>query len=298
MTRPEIPAAGVVMWRPVGDGDSGGLEVCLVHRPKYDDWSLPKGKLDPGEHVLAGAVREVLEETGHRVVLGRPLPSQRYPVGEADKVVHYWAARADDSAPPWSGTPEIDQVEFLPVPEAMERLTHPRDAELVADVAADPAPTVPLVVLRHAKAVGRGRWDGPDMERPLDRRGIAQADRLSVLLGCYGVSRVISSDATRCVDTVRPYATATRRTVELEPVVSELGHEQQPDQAATVVSGLLAAGQQTVLCSHRPVLPVLFAAAAERARCAVPAEPTLPPGGFVVLHHRGGVVVACERHEL
>ncbi|HSK55846.1 MAG TPA: NUDIX hydrolase [Jiangellales bacterium] len=298
MTRPEIPAAGVAMWRPVAQGDAGGLEVCLVHRPKYDDWSLPKGKLDPGEHVLAGAVREVLEETGHRVVLGRPLPSQRYPVGEADKVVHYWAARADDSAPEWPGTAEIDLVEFLPVPEALERLTHPRDAELVAGVAADPAPTVPLVVLRHGKAVGRGSFDGPDMERPLDRRGVAQADRLAVLLGCYGVSRVVSSDATRCVDTVRPYATSTRRTVELEPVVSELGHEQQPDQAAGVVAGLLAAGEPTVVCSHRPVLPALFAAVAERARCEVPADPTLPPGGFVVLHHRHGVVVACERHEL
>ncbi|HSK27206.1 MAG TPA: NUDIX domain-containing protein [Jiangellales bacterium] len=296
MSRGVIQAAGVVLWRPSRDG--AGLEVCLVHRPKYDDWSLPKGKVDPGEHLLACAVREVLEETGHRVVLGRPLPDQRYPVGPDDKVVHYWAALADDSAPPWQGTVEIDQAEFLPVPAALERLTHPRDAELVAGVAADPAPTVPLVVLRHGKAMSRSGWTGPDPERPLERRGVAQADRLAVLLGCYGLARIVSSDAARCVDTVRPYATSTRRTVELEPGVSEIGHEQHPDLAAEVVQALLSAAEPTVLCSHRPVLPTLFEAVREHARCDVPAEPTLPPGGFVVLHHRDGIVVAAERHEL
>ena len=89
-----VVAAGAVVWRP-DPAHPGEVEVCVVHRPRYDDWSLPKGKLDRGEHLLAGAVREVEEETGQRVVLDRPLPTQHYEVNGVPKRVHYWAARAE-----------------------------------------------------------------------------------------------------------------------------------------------------------------------------------------------------------
>ena len=289
-----VVAAGAVVWRPQ-TALGGAIEICLVHRPRYDDWSLPKGKQDPGEHILACAVREVEEETGQRVVLGRPLPTQHYEANGRPKRVHYWAARADDGAPVWPGTAEVDEVAFLPAVEAMRQLTHARDAELVTVLASGPIRTTPLIALRHTRAVARSSWTGPDQERPLDTRGTRHATRLAPALAALGVTRVVSSDAVRCVDTVRAFAEERRITVEMEPVLSEQGHLAQPSQAGRLIRSLLADGAPTVVCSHRPVLPDVIAAATEQARTDVPAEP-LHAGEFLVLHHRGGVVVAAERH--
>jgi 8-oxo-dGTP diphosphatase len=304
-------AAGAVLWRPARASYSTDIEIGMVHRPKYDDWSLPKGKLDPGEHILACAVREVLEETGHAVSLGIPLGVQRYLVTGASKEVLYWAARADDSAPPWPGTPEIDRLEFVPAGRAAARLTHPRDVDLVAEAAralgAPPDDTAPLIILRHTKASSRKRWVGPDADRPLDPKGIAQADRLSVLLACYGIERVVSSDALRCLDTVRPYATAVRAHVEHEPRVTEEAHEGAPRGAGAAVRELLASGDAAVLCSHRPVLPTLLDALGPLPHSPFPpkdgvTDQTLSPGSFLVVHRRvvGGdvEVVGVERHDL
>jgi 8-oxo-dGTP diphosphatase len=305
-----VEAAGAVLWRPARAA-GGGIEVGIVHRPKYDDWSLPKGKLDAGEHLVACAVREVLEETGHAVRLGAPLGVQRYPVTDAVKQVHYWTARADDHAPPWPGTVEIDRLEFVDASRAAARLSHSRDVELVAQAAAllsdPPVGTTPLVLLRHAKALARKRWRGTDPDRPLDPKGTAQADRLAVLLACFGIERVVSSDALRCVDTVRPYATAARVHVELEPRVTEEAHSAGSgvDGVTAAVHELLTDPRPAVLCSHRPVLPDIFAALGAVPASPFPGpEPTvepLSPGTFVVLHRRfsGGVpgVVAVERHD-
>lgn len=308
--RPDpVHAAGAVLWRP-NRAAGGGIEIGVVHRPKYDDWSLPKGKVDPGEHLVACAVREVLEETGHAVRLGAPVGIQQYPVLDVPKRVHYWAARADDSAPPWPGTVEIDRLQFVAATRAAGRLTHERDVQLVADAAEligdPPRVTSPLVVLRHAKALPRKRWRGTDPERPLDPKGMAQADRLAVLLACYGVERVVSSDSLRCLDTVRPFATAARVHVELEPRVTEEAHADGAgrDGVADAVHEVLTDPRPTVLCSHRPVLPDIV-----RALGALPPHPfaapslddePLSPGAFVVLHRSLGTqqtLVAMERHD-
>src|SRR3954470_1380615 len=91
MPAKDVLAAGAVVFRP-------GKRVLLVHRPRYDDWSFPKGKLDPGEHVTSAAVREVAEETGLRVRLGPPLPGQRYPAaGGRVKGVSDWGGRGGGS---------------------------------------------------------------------------------------------------------------------------------------------------------------------------------------------------------
>lgn len=290
---PSIRAAGAVLWRL----RDGRLEVCIIHRPRYDDWTLPKGKMDRGEHVLAAAVREVEEETGHRITLGRPLPEQQYRTQGGIKHVRYWAARADDTAPPWTPTAEVDEVMFLPVGDAMGRLTHAHDAATVAGLAAGPLLTTPFILLRHTKAVSRTSWTDPDRERPLSPRGIAEADRLTPALAAHGLARIVSSDAIRCTDTVLPYARQHGLTVELEPLLSEDGFAEAPDRAAEAVRKLLADDVPTVVCSHRPVLPELLAAATEQARCVVPSE-QLPPGGFHGLHHRGGVVIDIETHRV
>ncbi|MGH8775001.1 MAG: NUDIX hydrolase [Jiangellaceae bacterium] len=291
-----VVAAGAVVWRP-GNGHDGGIEICVVHRPRYDDWSLPKGKLDGREHVLATAVREVEEETGHRVVLGRPLPTQHYEANGLPKRVHYWAARADDRAAPWEGTDEVDEIAFLPAADAIRRLTHARDAEPVSALVAGPVRTTPLVVFRHTKAVARTAWDGPDKERPLTSRGAAQAVALAPAFAALGLARVVTSDALRCVDSVRPYAEQAGLTVDTEPALSEIGHLSQPGNAGKLVRSLLADGEPTLVCSHRPVLPDIVAAATEQVQTDVPSKP-FRAGEFLVLHHRGGVVVAAQRFPL
>lgn len=280
-------AAGALVWREVD-----GLEICLVHRPKYDDWSLPKGKPHAGEHLLSCAVREVAEETGHHVTLGRPLSAQRYLVSGRPKLVHYWLAEADSGAAPRPPDGEVDEVVFLPVAEALRRLTYRRDADLVARAVAGPLRTAPLVLIRHASAVPRSAWSAPDLMRPLDEQGTADAASLTDPLSTLGLRRVVSSDAVRCVDTVRPFAERHGLAVELEPQLSEEALEvpAHPDRVAKILQSLLADGPALV-CSHRPVLPLLFEAA------GVDSGDALAPGAFAVLSHRAeGRVAAVERH--
>ncbi|QIP88616.1 NUDIX hydrolase [Streptomyces sp. Tu 2975] len=123
-----VLAAGCVLWRRAPRRD-GGIEICLVHRPKYDDWSHPKGKLKPGEDTLAAALREVLEETGHRCVPGARLPTVRYLTGGRSKQVFYWAAEATSGS--FAAGDEVDAIVWLPPSAARTRLTQPRDRELV-----------------------------------------------------------------------------------------------------------------------------------------------------------------------
>jgi 8-oxo-dGTP pyrophosphatase MutT (NUDIX family)/phosphohistidine phosphatase SixA len=291
-----ILAAGAVIWRPDAS-DDGGVEICLVHRPRYDDWSLPKGKLDPGEHLLAGAVREVEEETGHRIVLDRPLPTQHYEVNGLPKRVHYWAARADGDAPAWNGTKEIDKITFLPAAEAIRRLSHPRDAAVIAALVDGEVRTMPFVVLRHTKSLERESWDGPDALRPLNDRGSRDARELVAPFAALGLTRVVTSDSVRCVDSVQPYVDTIGVSLEVEPALSEEAYTVQPLGAEKLTRALLADGARTLVCSHRPVLPEVIAAATEQAPDLAVSEP-LHVGDFLVFHHRGGVPVAVERFDI
>ncbi|WP_158564124.1 NUDIX hydrolase [Jiangella anatolica] len=290
--RDPVLAAGAVVWREQPDAPDGRVEICLVHRPRYDDWSLPKGKLERDEPLLVCAVREVFEETGHRVTLGRRLPPQRYDVAGRPKVVHYWLAEADPNATARLPDHEVDEVVFLPAGEAVRRLTHPRDAELVRMALRGPLRTAPLVLLRHAKALPRSSWTGPDIERPLGPEGTADLEPLGEALAALGPRRVLSSDSVRCAETVRAFARKQGLVVELEPQLSEESLRVPEDgshPAEALIRTLLRDGP-AVVCSHRPLLPVLFRAA------GVDPGDGLEPGEFAVLHHEDGHVVATERH--
>src|ERR1700721_2920201 len=125
-----IKAAGAVAWRP---GPDGRPEILLVHRRKYDDWSLPKGEGEPGEPRPFTAAREVLEEGGARLALGRRLDSIRYNVGGRPKRVHYWSASVaslDDRAVP---NDEVDEIEGVAADPAAERISYNRDNAVLAD---------------------------------------------------------------------------------------------------------------------------------------------------------------------
>jgi 8-oxo-dGTP diphosphatase len=270
--------------------DPRALEVLLVHRPKYDDWSFPKGKVDRGEHALAAAVREVAEETGLAVRLGRPLDSQDYVIsGGRMKVVHYWVARAldTDDISTYVANREIDQVRWVPVGQARDLLTYAYDRATLKQAVKRRKPTTTFIVLRHAHARARAHWRTDDRFRPLLKLGMMQADRLVPLLAAYDVTRLVTSSSLRCVATVVPYADACGRKVVTEDRLSE---EDATRLGVTgLVEELINAGKRTVLCTHRPVLPAVFEVAGLD-------DPRLEPGEMVVVHLRRGEIVSVERH--
>ena len=282
-----------MVWRPSGRGG----QVLLVHRPRYDDWSLPKGKLEPGEHMLAAAVREVREETGLAVTLGRRLPPVRYLVAGLPKRVDYWVAEAPGAAAEFVPNREIDEVAWVPADaSAGTRMTYEHDAVTVAEFLAGPWRTTALILLRHASAGSRAAWKGDDSARPLDAEGEREARALAGLLRCFGVSRVVSAPAERCVGTVRPYA-AVVGGVEVEPVFDVAQHRAGtgPD-AEKAAAALAAADEPIVICAHRENLPVLLAAACAELGTAPPPGKPLRKGEFVVLHRAGGRLVAVEQY--
>ena len=258
-----IKAAGGVAWRP---GPEGEPEVLLVHRAKYDDWSLPKGKTEPGEPLPVTAVREVLEEGGAQLALGRRLVSVRYNVGGRPKRVHYWSARVtsvDERAVP---NAEVDKVDWLPAARAVEKVSYVHDHGVLADFAARPAATAPVILLRHAKAVAKGSWKRSDAVRPLDDSGRSDAKTLADLLACFASQpRVISSPALRCTDTVRPFAQLTGAKVQEERALYIHGEQARSGAAGPAITALIreaiASGEPTVICAHRENLPVLQEAA-------------------------------------
>jgi 8-oxo-dGTP diphosphatase len=286
-----IYAAGAVAWR---QGPSA-IEVLLVHRQKYDDWSLPKGKRENGELAPVNAVREVREETGARVVLGRRLRGSRYESPAGPKEVDYWAGRVantDDGAVP---NHEVDSTAWLPVSEAIDVASYDRDMAVLSDFARKPPETVPLIVVRHASAGSRNEWEGDDADRPLDAIGTADALALARLLACFapGPSRVLSSPALRCTDTVRPYAELAATPVEVSDALSRTP---AADSRANLISELVLAGQPAVLCVHRENLAGVVADVCAAFGAGVPGNPSLSKAGFWALHAAAGSLTAMDRY--
>jgi 8-oxo-dGTP diphosphatase len=275
-----VRAAGCVVWRP----GRTGPEVALIHRPRYDDWSFPKGKLDPGEGYVEAAVREVREETGYPVVLGRRLPTQVYDVsfGGAARMkrVKYWAAQAAVDAD-FQPNSEVDRLEWLPLPAAHDRLTRQTDRDLLQAFSAAPVDTVPVLLLRHADALPRKRWDGDELDRPLTTAGQAEAEALVPVLAAYGDALLTASPFARCVATLKPTVRSAGAELILEPA---LGEGADPKAGRAWLRQALKSGRTTIACTHRPVLPELLAE-----------SPLAQAAEAWVLHVRDGHVVAVDR---
>jgi 8-oxo-dGTP diphosphatase len=252
-----VVAAGGLVWRADGS-------VCLVHRPRHDDWSLPKGKLNRGEHPLAAAVREVAEETGIQAVPRRSLPSTRYWVDGAPKVVHYWAMSAAAGTEAFRPNSEVDRLGWLSPAAAAERVSYSHDARLVRGWAAEPPVTAVVLLVRHADAGDHLDRPAADHGRPLSPRGKADAEAMSELLALFAPDRLVSASPLRCRQTMVPLATTQRLSIEVDTVFDETTGD--PAAAAAAVRALAASGTTTVVCSQRAVVPPVLGRLADRTR--------------------------------
>lgn len=308
MTDKAVYAAGGVIWRVV----DGKLMVLVIHRTAYADVTLPKGKVDPGETLAETAVREIYEETGIRAALGIPVGVVRYrmPSGK-QKIVHYWAAEATESAIRASAfvpNKEIAALEWVTPKRARGYLSYPVDVEILenflAVVEEGVLRTFPLIVQRHAKAVSRAKWSGEDAGRPLTSRGARQAGALVGPLSAFGVRRIMTSDATRCVMTVRPLAAALGREVMTTAELSQDSFEAGTADIRSLVGKRVRSGKAAVLCSHGPVIPTILReialATATLEGPYLDSAADLAVSEFSVVHlsasHPGSGIVAIETH--
>ena len=256
-----IRAAGGVVWRPATD-DSGeeGVEIAVIHRPRYDDWSMPKGKLAPGESDIEGAIREVFEETGYRVKVGRPLGKVRYlkqtGTQTRPKVVKYWAMQAENGS--FSSNREVDELRWMSLSEATDILTHDHDRDVLERFVRGPIMTGCVLLVRHAMAGSSSDWVGADKTRPLDETGWAQAEELVRLLSRFEVETIISADFLRCTQTVEPLASAIGLVIKEDELFSELGYPTQEHETLNRVRDLGASLDTTVVCSQGDVIPDLL----------------------------------------
>jgi 8-oxo-(d)GTP phosphatase len=249
-----VRAAGGLVWRP---GPGGRPLVCVVRRPRYRDWSLPKGKLLPGEHPLAGAVREVVEETGVRARPLSPLPRASYRVDGVSKVVDYWAMIAVQRAP-FVPQSEVEDVAWLPVPDAAGRLSYPSDRDLLHHWAASPLVSAVVLLVRHAYAGERGSRPGPDDDRPLTASGQTDAVALCRLLELFRPRALVSAAPRRCVQTLASLAEATGLEIEVDAVFDE--RAAAPAAAAARLAAYAVTRESTVVCTQGAVIPAALRA--------------------------------------
>ncbi|MBW4095551.1 MAG: NUDIX hydrolase [Acidobacteria bacterium] len=299
-----VLAAGALCWRET----KGALEVLLIHRPRYDDWSWPKGKMDPGETMPETAVREVWEEVGLAVSLGIPLSDIEYEVNSGTKLVRYWAAKSDGMKPKPDGK-EVDAVRWCSPEEALTLLSNPSDKEpleeLTTAATRGELATWPLIVVRHAKAKPRSSWTKAEGDRTLAATGQRQALAVRELLLAWRPGRVVTSPWARCVATVAPYAKVAHPKIKQVSALTEASHQRKPAKTAAAIEAIFDKHVPVAVCTHRPVLPTVLKVLAQhmpaRLRNSLPdGDPYLAPGELIVCHvsaHNNSRIVSVETYK-
>lgn len=250
-----IRAAGALLWR---DNSDLSLEVALIHRPRYDDWSLPKGKLEMGETALQCAYREVQEETGIRATFTRQLGTVEYEESGQEKRVKYWAAHCALTNSEFVPNEEVDQMKWLPPSQALEQVTHDSDKSIIEKFMSEEQHTDTLIILRHTKSLERGDWDEADSHRTLDETGFDQAQLLIKHLAPFAIDELYTSDYTRCVQTVTPLAHARGLSITTVPSLNEESFELDPEKAISFANALKQDEKNILICSHNPVIPSML----------------------------------------
>lgn len=276
--------------KPAIDNILNHIELCVVHRPKYDDWSWPKGKVDPNESHRHTAVREIGEESGLPVELGPYLGDIEYPLSEEGSKRRHTKDRTADTKHIqfWMATPisaidnlrrthafgpvhradigEIDEVVWLTPAEARKKLSHSTDKDILAlfvdRVEEGALDAVPVIIVRHGKAEARKLWKGSDANRPITPKGASAAYALNRELACFNPTRLATSPWVRCQETLEMFAWQTGRDmVHLDPLTED-AFAADPDAAweclLSEIDFALDRRQPTAICMHRPVIGGMF----------------------------------------
>lgn len=250
-----IRAAGALLWRETAERT---IEIALIHRPRYGDWTLPKGKIEEGETALQCAYRELVEETGIKANFTQQLGSVDYEENGQAKRVIFWAAHCALDASNFIANEEVDQLRWLTIEEALEEATYPTDLEIILKFKDQPKRSDTLIILRHTKALERGDWDEPDSQRTLDEVGFDQAQLLIKHLEPFAIDEVYTSDFTRCVQTVTPIAHARGLSITAVPSLNEETFHEDPARAVSFANALKQDEKNILICSHNPVIPTML----------------------------------------
>ena len=284
-----IQAAGAVVWR----NQNGQTEIAIIHRPKYDDWSFPKGKAEIGESLIACAHREVLEETNIQTEFGAFLGDVEYLTPDGKKRVSFWAARAINQID-FNPNSEVDQLSWVNVKKVKELLTLDTDKKILAQFVKLDFDTKPFILLRHAKAVTRDEWQGDDDDRPLDSLGQSQANRLLALYQVYNLEQIHTSDAVRCYDTVNPIVKGLGIKLEVTGKLSESTYKKDKEKAFDYAKDLIKEDARILLCSHNPILPKMLNKLTKKSDVDTD-EGKLSPADAWVIHRNGKEIIQIDR---
>jgi len=284
---PAIVAAGGVVWRRDMEGE---IEVLLVHRQRYDDWTLPKGKLEEGEALISCAYREILEEAGLSVKLGPYIGAVEYFVPDGLKNVAYWSASLIEDNSSFHPNEEVDQIIWLDLQSAAFKATRDSDREILVRFSSTPYDSSALIMLRHGKALERTEWQGEDEDRPLQLVGQLQAKRMLSLYQVFGVDEIHTSDAVRCLDTVSLMAKSLQITPTITNAVSEYTYKKNKEKAIDYAKELIKKKKQVILCSHNPVLPRMMEKLTKKIDFDYPDNKLLPGEAWVLFHNKKEVL--------
>ena len=285
-----ILAAGAVLWRK---GEKKKIEVLIIHRPKYDDWTFPKGKAEIGEPLIACAYREVLEETNIETAFGPYLGEVEYLTNDGKKKVSFWSAKVIKEKE-FNSNAEVDQLKWVEVTKVKELLTLDTDRKILEQFLRIEPDTKPLVLLRHAKAVTRDEWQGEDDDRPLDSYGQNQAKRLLAMYQVFNLEQIHSSDAVRCYDTVVAIAKGLSIKLEVTGKLSESTFKKDKEKAFDYAKDLMKLNESVLLCSHNPILPKMLNKLTKKSEVDAD-EGKLSPGDGWVIHRIGKEIIQIDR---
>jgi 8-oxo-(d)GTP phosphatase len=285
-----ILAAGAIVWRKHKDKFT---EVALIHRPKYDDWSFPKGKCEIGEELIACAHREVLEETNIATEFGPFLGKIDYLTLQGPKQVSFWSAKAIDEKA-FTPNSEVDQLQWVALTKVRQLLSMESDKEILDKFIKLKLETKPLVLLRHAKAVSRDEWQGDDDDRPLDDSGENQAKRLLTIYQVFNLSQIHTSDAVRCYSTVEMLAKGLGLKLEVTGKLSESGYRKDKERAFDYAKELFKEDINALICSHNPILPKMLNKLSKKSDVEADEEKLSPADGWVI-HRVGKEIIQIDR---
>ena len=285
-----ILAAGALVWRKSKEKK---IEIAVIHRPKYNDWTIPKGKVELNESSIACAYREVIEETSIETEFGMYLGEVKYQSLDGPKQVSFWSAQVvkENTFTPNS---EVDEIKWVEAAKAAKFLSLDSDREILSKFNKLKYESKPLVLLRHAKALSRDEWQGDDDDRPLDSLGQMQAKRLLSIYQAFNLEQIHTSDAIRCYDTVEPMAKALGLRLEVSNKLSESAFKKDKEDAFDYARDLIKSDKRALLCSHNPILPKVLNKLTKKSDVESDEEKLYPADAWVI-HRIGKEVIQIDR---